>query len=159
MKIIKYVTIVILVMFASFMIAEEHSGNGNICTDDSGNAVNGFDVVAYFTQNKAVEGNENFATNYEGATFRFSSRKNLEAFKKNPEKFQPQYGGWCAYAIGAKKMKVKSNPESFQIKDGKLYLFYKGKMGDAKQMWNKNESGLLKSADSNWEKLNEMQEH
>ncbi|WP_445737678.1 YHS domain-containing (seleno)protein [Mariniflexile sp.] len=88
-----------------------------------GFAANGYDVVAYF-DNKSVEGNKNFVTKFDGVNYKFSSKKNLNTFAKNPEKFVPQYGGYCAYAIAAKNDKVGINPEAFLVKDGKLYLFY-----------------------------------
>ena len=83
----------------------------------------GYDVVAYFNK-EAIEGDKKFITEYDGAKFKFSSQKNLDTFKASPNKFTPQYGGYCAYAVGAKGDKVGINPETFEIRDDKLYLFY-----------------------------------
>lgn len=88
-----------------------------------GNAVKGYDVVSYF-DNAPVEGKQQFSTVHQGGTYKFSNKKNLVAFKSNPERYLPEYGGFCAYAIATTGKKVDINPKSFQIKDGKLYLFY-----------------------------------
>jgi len=114
---------------------------------------NGYDVVAYF-ENKAIEGDKKFTTKYEDINYKFSSQKNLDLFKKNPEKYIPQYGGYCAYAIGAKKDKVSINPETFEIKDGKLYLFYNSWGTNTLELWQKENPKLLKEkADKNWEQI------
>ena len=88
-----------------------------------GYMANGYDVVSYFN-NEALEGNKKFTSKYDGADYKFSSEKNLTLFTENPEKYVPQYGGYCAYAIAEKADKVSINPKTFQIKDGKLNLFY-----------------------------------
>ena len=87
-------------------------------------AIQGYDPVGYFKQNKAVKGKAALATTYEGVTYYFSSPANKDSFAKNPAGFEPQYGGWCAYAMGSSAEKVEINPETFKIVDGKLYLFY-----------------------------------
>ena len=88
-----------------------------------GAIANGYDVVAYFN-NKATKGNKKISTTFDGVKFLFSTKENLEEFKKTPEKYVPQYGGYCAYAIGKSSEKVAINPKTFEIRDGKLYLFY-----------------------------------
>ena len=91
---------------------------------DDGLAIKGYDPVAYFTSNKAVKGSKDLAVYSQGATYYFSSAANKELFKANPSKYLPEYGGWCAYAMGAKGEKVNIDPETFKIVNGKLYLFY-----------------------------------
>ena len=91
------------------------SAQREINVDKKGFAADGFDVVAYF-ENNAVEGNKKFQTEFEGVKYKFSSQKNLDLFKTNMEKYAPQYGGWCAYAIGAKNEKVEVNPKTFEIR-------------------------------------------
>jgi len=114
---------------------------------------NGYDVVAYFN-NRAVEGTKNFTATYDGAYYKFSSQKNLHIFKQNPEKYVPQFGGYCAYAIAVKSAKVSINPESFKIDDGKLYLFYNAWGNNTLEQWNKeNPKHLLKMALKNWEAI------
>ncbi|HVZ25902.1 MAG TPA: YHS domain-containing (seleno)protein [Sediminibacterium sp.] len=121
--------------------------------DKSGLAIGGYDPVAYFTENKAVKGNKDLAVFYEGALYYFSSQQNKEAFKANPAKYEPQYGGWCAYAMGATGEKVEVDPETFKIRNGKLYLFYHSWTNNTLNKWNKDEPNLLPKADANWTKF------
>lgn len=116
-------------------------------------ALQGYDPVAYFKQKKAVKGKKELAAGYEGVTYYFSSQANKDAFLKNPTGFEPQYGGWCAYAMGANNEKVEINPETFKIVDGKLYLFYNAYFNNTLKSWNKEESDLKKKADANWKKI------
>lgn len=116
-------------------------------------AIQGYDPVAYFTQKKAVKGKSSFATTYEGVTYNFSSQANKDLFLKNPTSYEPQYGGWCAYAMGQNNEKVEINPETFKIIEGKLYLFYNAYFNNTLKSWNKNETSLKKKADANWKKI------
>lgn len=115
-------------------------------------AIDGYDPVAYFKSNKAIKGNKNLAVYHQGVVYRFASAENKEEFKKNPSKYEPQYGGWCAYAMGAKGEKVSIDPETFKILDGKLYLFYNSFFNNTLKSWNKDESNLKTKADANWKK-------
>ena len=115
-------------------------------------AINGYDVVAYFTQGKAVEGKASLAVSYEGVNYHFSSLQNKETFLSQPLKYEPQYGGWCAYAMGATGEKVAVNPETFKILDGKLFLFYNKFFNNTLKSWNKDEKALNAKADGNWTK-------
>jgi YHS domain-containing protein len=118
-----------------------------------GFVANGYDVVAYFNHH-AVEGNKQFSTQFDGVKYKFSSQENLSAFLKNPKKYIPQYGGYCAYAIGTKSEKVSINPETFEIKDGRLYLFYNAWGTNTLELWKKeNETKLQQQADINWERI------
>lgn len=112
--------------------------------------VEGYDPVAYLLDSKALEGKAQFATSYMGATFRFVSRAHLDLFKKEPAKYVPQYGGWCAYALGANNEKVEVDPETFKIKDGKLFLFYNAYFNNTLNTWNKEEKRLYPAAAHNW---------
>jgi YHS domain-containing protein len=116
-------------------------------------AVKGYDPVAYFTQNKAVKGKKEMAVSHQGILYYFSSAENKEAFKANPFKYEPEYGGWCAYAMGNTGEKVSIDPETFKIVNGKLYLFYNRYFTNTLKDWNKNEASLKKNADLNWPKL------
>lgn len=116
-------------------------------------AVQGYDPVAYFKQGKAVKGKKEIAASYEGVVYNFSSAANKEAFLKNPSAFEPQYGGWCAYAMGANGDKVEINPETFRVIDGKLYLFYNAYFNNTLKSWNKDEGALKSKADANWKKF------
>ena len=116
-------------------------------------AIQGYDPVAYFKQSKAVKGKKEITASYEGVTYNFSSQANKETFLKNPAGYEPQYGGWCAYALGANGEKVDINPETFKIVDGKLYLFYNAFFNNTLKSWNKEEPILKKKADTNWKKI------
>jgi YHS domain-containing protein len=117
-------------------------------------AIQGYDPVAYFKQNSAVKGRKEFAVYYMGITYYFSSAANKEEFKKNPAQYEPQYGGWCAYAMGSKGEKVAIDPKTYKITNGKLYLFYNKFFNNTLTDWNKDERGLMSKADANWGKIN-----
>ncbi len=118
-----------------------------------GVALSGYDAVAYLVQNKAVKGSANFVYVYKGGSYYFSSLQNLDAFKKNPSAYEPQYGGWCAYAMGAKGEKVEVDAETFKIIDGKLFLFYNKYFNNTLNSWNKDEKNLQAKANANWIKI------
>ena len=117
---------------------------------EKGLAIQGYDPVAYFTQSKAVKGNKQFVASAEGVTYYFSTAANKELFVKDYKKYEPQYGGWCAYAMGATNDKVEIDPETFKIVGGKLYLFYHSWVNNTLNKWNKDEAGLKSKADINW---------
>jgi hypothetical protein len=90
---------------------------------------------------------------YLGAVYYFSSVTNKETFKASPAKYEPEYGGWCAYAMGKNGEKVSIDPETFKLVNGKLYLFYNKYFTNTLKDWNKNEATLKKNADVNWPKF------
>ncbi len=116
-------------------------------------AVDGYDVVSYFTDSKATKGSDKITSEYKGVTYQFSSDKNRAAFAADPDKYTPTYGGWCASAMGAKAEKVEINPEYFKVKDGRLFLFYKDFFSNALNDWNKHESEWEPAADTNWKRV------
>ena len=109
-------------------------------------AVGGYDAVAYFKQNHPVEGVAQFSTDYKGATWRFSSQENLNAFKANPTAFAPQFGGYCAWAV-SQGYTASGDPQFWKIVNGKLYLNYDG---DVQKKWEKDIPGFISKADKNW---------
>ena len=115
--------------------------------------IKGYDPVAYFTEHKAIKGNKGLSVFYKGVIYNFSSVANKELFKAGPSKYEPEYGGWCAYAMGKNGEKISVDPETFKITDGKLYLFYNKYFTNTLKDWNKNEATLKKNADVNWPKL------
>ena len=115
-------------------------------------ALNGYDAVAYLNQSKAVKGSRNNSLTHEGITYYFSSVANKEEFRKNPAKFEPAYGGWCAYAMGSNGEKVSVDPKTFKIVNGRLNLFYNKFFNNTLEDWNKDETNLKKKADINWQK-------
>jgi YHS domain-containing protein len=120
---------------------------------EKGVAIQGYDVVAYFKQGKALKGKKDFVAIYSGLVYQFSSLANKELFVKNAAYYEPQYGGWCAYAMGDSGEKVEINPETFKVIDGKLYLFYNAYFMNTLKSWNKEEAILKSKADANWAKF------
>ncbi|OYU79224.1 MAG: YHS domain protein [Flavobacterium sp. BFFFF1] len=116
-------------------------------------AIQGYDPVSYFKQGKALKGKKDLAVAHDGITYYFSSASNKDLFLKNPAGYEPQYGGWCAYAMGANAEKVEIDPETFKILDGKLYLFYNAYFNNTLKSWNKDEKKLKPAADNNWKKF------
>lgn len=120
---------------------------------DKNVALQGYDPVAYFKQNKAVKGKKEINATVEGVIYYFSTAANKDLFLKNPGSYEPQYGGWCAYAMGASGEKVEVDPETFKIKNEKLYLFYNSYFNNTLPKWNKDETNLQTKADKNWANL------
>ncbi|MFT3678894.1 MAG: YHS domain-containing (seleno)protein [Ferruginibacter sp.] len=145
-------TLTICILASASLLAQEPLRKKHFNLEN-GLAIQGYDPVAYFTKNKAVKGKKEFSTYYQGSTYYFSSAENKEAFKNNPSKYEPEYGGWCAYAMGAKGEKVAIDPETFKITNGKLYLFYNKFFNNTLKDWNKDENNLHTKADANWSKL------
>lgn len=114
-------------------------------------ALEGYDPVSYF-DGKPAEGKEQLKLSHEGVVYQFSSQANLNKFKAKPSQYEPQFGGWCAYAMGETGEKVKVDPETYKILNGKLYLFYNFWGNNTLEDWNKNEKKLLESGDKNWKK-------
>ncbi len=115
-------------------------------------AIESYDPVSYF-EGKPTEGESKWSYEYKGVSYLFSSRVNLTKFKNSPDKYEPAYGGWCAYAMGESGEKVKIDPETFKIIDGKLYMFYNFWGNNTLNTWNKNEKTLKTKADKNWKKF------
>ncbi len=119
----------------------------------SGFVADGYDVVEYFNE-RPQEGKDQYHFDYKGAKYRFSSKITLDQFKAEPEKYVPQYGGWCAYAMADKGEKVKIDPDTYEIRDGKLYLFYNAFFNNTLKSWlNEGPEQLRIKADENWEKI------
>ncbi len=120
---------------------------------DDGVAIKGYDPVAYFTQGKAVKGKKDFSWSFQGVTYHFANGADEQLFQANPEKYEPKYGGWCAYAMGHDGSKVEVDPETFKIISGKLFLFYNKFFNNTLKTWNQDESKLHAQADANWQKI------
>ncbi len=113
----------------------------------------GYDVTEYFN-NKAIKGDSKYITTHDGVKYKFVSKQNLEKFKKQPEKYVPQYGGYCAYAVAVNSEKVDINPKTFEVRDGKLYLFYNSWGINTLDKWiEENAQELQAKADTNWQKI------
>ncbi|MEZ5856428.1 MAG: YHS domain-containing (seleno)protein [Hyphomicrobiaceae bacterium] len=114
-----------------------------------GVAVGGYDPVAYFTEKRAVKGNPAVAFDYDGAKWFFASEANREAFKAAPEKYAPQYGGYCAWAV-SQGYTAKGDPDAWTVHDGKLYLNYNASV---RRDWSKNIPDNVAKGDANWPKV------
>lgn len=120
---------------------------------ETGLAIEGYDPVAYFHQKKPVKGKKELLVNYEGVIYYFSSANNRAVFLTSPSSYEPEFGGWCAYAMGAKAEKVSIDPETFKIIDNKLYLFYNRFFTNTLKDWNKAEETLKRQAERAWKKI------
>lgn len=121
--------------------------------DPNSLALGGYDVVSYFKGNQPVQGTKAFKSTYQGITYYFSSQENLEDFRQHPEKYLPQYEGYCALGVSYGK-KLSIDPETYKLTDGKLYFFFNGKTSkgsiNSLEVWNRNEAKLLKKAENFW---------
>ena len=114
--------------------------------NEGGIAVDGSDVVAYFTEGRPVAGDEAITHEYMGATWRFSSIENRDLFAASPETYAPQYGGYCAYAV-SQGYTASTTPEAWSVVDGKLYLNYST---GVRRRWERDIPGHIMAADANW---------
>jgi len=113
---------------------------------EDGVAINGYDPVAYFTQEKPVRGSSEFTAAYNGATWQFSSVANRDAFAADPEAYAPQYGGYCAYAV-AKGYTASTSPNAWHVHEGKLYLNFNRAV---RTLWRRDIPGFIAKGDANW---------
>lgn len=140
--------IYLLAVFTLLCTASLFSQNKAVFAVD-GIAVRGYDVVAYVKDNKAVKGTDEFSYSWNGVKWLFSNNEDLQLFKGNPEKYVPQYGGYCAYGV-SENHASPTNPLAFTIVDDKLYLNYSLKV---KEMWLKSQRERIQRADTLWKKL------
>ena len=137
-------------LFLSFQVFAKSEAN----LSKDGVILNGYDAVSYFQGSIPKKGDAKFQVKQGEATYLFSSEDSKQAFLKDPKKYEPQFGGWCAYAVAGKKSKVDVDPKSFLIQDGRLLLFYNGIWGNTHDKWlhdkNKDPKEFLKEADANW---------
>ncbi len=136
--------------FIAIILVSSFLQTGDWYTGKNGIAIEGFDLVSYF-EGKPEIGSKEYSTIYEGATFWFSSQNHLTSFQSNPDKYLPEYGGYCAFAIADYAEKVKIDPKTFKVTDGRLFLFYNFNLTNTLTPWIKNETALIKKADKNWQ--------
>ncbi len=109
-------------------------------------AIRGYDPVAYFKQGKPVKGTKAYHTQWNGATWYFAGKEDLDAFTANPAMYAPQFGGYCAYGT-SQGAKATTQPDAWTIVNGKLYLNYNK---DVQKMWAKDRDALIEKANNNW---------
>lgn len=134
----------LLLCFAGFA----HAQPAEIYSSD-GIAINGYDAVAYFTESKPVRGNKTFVVDWKNVKWLFTSKENADLFKAAPEKYAPQYGGYCAFGC-SRGYKAKTSPDAWTIDNGKLYLNYDTAV---REHWSKDKQNLILKADVNWLKI------
>jgi len=134
----------------SLLLTPQAFALDNINTSFFGDlAIEGYDPVAYFTQNQPVEGNKKYQLQWMGANWRFNSAENMALFKAAPEKYAPQYGGYCAYAV-SQNTTAGIKPELFTLHDGKLYLNYNRSIN---KKWRADRDQYIIDADRYWPQL------
>ena len=109
-------------------------------------AVSGYDPVAYFTEQKPVKGDSRFSTQYAGAEWQFTSAENRDKFVAAPERYAPQYGGYCAWAV-SQGSTASADPQRWKIVDGKLYLNYDA---DVQKKWELDIASNIRKANQSW---------
>lgn len=141
MKKLVIVSMLLLVMVTA-AVAEKRLIN----VDRNGLALKGYDPVAYFTENRPVKGDAKFQSTFNGATYYFASAANKKTFEADPNKYEPQFGGFCAYAA-SQGHTAKIEPDAFEVLNGRLLLQYDRSVRD---LFNKDQQGNLAKADRNW---------
>jgi len=148
----KYFIYLLLLFSLSTFSQTESAKRIKECNIEDGVALQGYDPVSYFS-GKPLKGNKKYTTAYQGINYLFANESNKEIFKKEPAKYEPEYGGWCAYAMGENGEKVNIDPQTYKIKDGKLYVFYNRFFNNTLDKWNKDEKNYKRKADVNWSKI------
>lgn len=131
-----------LISFARPAVASVDPVNKNLF----GTALKGYDAVAYFKEGRPVKGKDEFRHDWMGAKWYFASQANRDEFAKSPEKYAPQFGGYCAWAVGH-GYTASIDPEAWKIVGGKLYLNYSK---DVQKMWEQDVPGWIKKGNENW---------
>ena len=149
----KILSIGVLLLVMLLTVQSAFAGRGPTYVDRKGMAIGGYDPVAYFKQEKAIAGRAEFQYEWNGGLWSFSSADNLASFQQNPEKYAPQYGGYCAYAV-ANNSYARIDPTIFTVDDGKLYLNYNARV---QKRWRKKQSTFINDADEYWPQLLEKQ--
>lgn len=140
-----YLVFLLMSFFSSFTLFAQ---KGEIYSNADG-AIKGYDPVAFFTQNKAVKGEKAITHDWKGATWHFASKENKEAFAANPEKYAPQYGGYCAYGV-CKNSKSPTETDTWAVVNNKLYFNYNQQV---KELWTKNQADFIAKANELWKKV------
>ncbi|MFL0809709.1 MAG: YHS domain-containing protein [Agarilytica sp.] len=136
-----------------FLLLSSTASAEKVYTDFfSDKALSGYDTVAYFIEGKAVKGKKKHTTTYLDVDWYFASEKNKKMFEVEPDKYRPQYGGYCAWAAAANNALAKGDPKYWKIVEDKLYLNYNE---DVQQKWLQDVAGFILKADQNWPGLNE----
>jgi YHS domain-containing protein len=143
----KFFTAAVFALTSLFVVAPAHADQAPVHTAFLSNvAVGGYDPVAYFTDGRPVRGTTEHRITHQGYEYRFASAEHLAAFRANPARYLPQYGGYCAWAV-SNGYTAAGNPQNWRIVDGKLYLNYNDEI---QQRWDRDIPGHIRSANANW---------
>lgn len=145
-KVILFLTVGI---FISLAACAKNDGVKPVNTTAENVAIKGYDTVAFFKDNMPKEGKPEFSSSWNGVTWQFASVENRNEFAKAPEKFAPQFGGYCAWAVSS-GYTADGDPNAFSIVDGKLYLNYNQKV---KEKWEPEKEKRIKDAEKNWKEF------
>ena len=140
---------VLALVMAQFALTPAWADKVPVYQSGSGTAIDGTDPVSYFTDGRPVAGDAGITHKWNGATWRFTSAENRDRFAASPEKYAPQYGGYCAWAV-SQGYTASTDPDAWSIVDGKLYLNYSKSV---QKNWEKDVPGHINSADKNWPKV------
>ena len=139
-------TLVAFIISAALAAVPAAAEKDPVFTSHGNLAIRGYDPVAYFTEGKAVKGDKDFTLGWQGADWRFASAENRDRFSEDPEKYAPQYGGYCAWAV-SRNYTAPTDPDAFTLVDGKLYLNYNKRV---MRQWLEDRDANIESADKNW---------
>jgi len=143
--------VIMMIALPSLTHAQKHEGKYFNNLNANGVIIDGYDPVAFFTDNKPVKGDAKFQYSYEDAIYYFTSQEHLDLFKANPEKYKPQFGGWCAYAVSLGRV-APIDVNTFSIANDRLVIQQNAR---AVAGWNKDAQGNLALADKYWPKVSE----
>lgn len=147
----RYITLLLLLCSITVMAQQENASRRRNFNTENFIALREFDPISYF-QNKPVKGDAKIEYDYKGIVYYFATEANRDEFIKSPAKYEPAYGGWCAYTVATTGERVRVDPKAYKIIDGKLYLFYNFSGDNRLRRWeaDKSPKNLKATADKNW---------
>ena len=146
----RYILLITMALFSITAFAKPPVEIGTF----NNKAIYGYDPIGYWTENKAVKGSDDHVFTWRGAEWHFASEENLNTFKSDPEKYAPQYGGYCAFGLANEKL-VSIDPDAFTIYNDKLYLNYSERVS---KRWLENKDEFIEWADENYPKKVDLPE-
>ncbi len=143
----QFITTGLILLISFFSLAQKPE-----IYSPSGIALNGYDVVSFYTESKTLKGSEAFSFKWKDALWLFSTEQHLDSFKRSPEKYEPAYGGYCAYGT-SRGYKAPTQPDTWVILNSKLYFNYNLKV---KETWDKNRTVFIDSANAKWPQIKKL---
>lgn len=140
---------VLTLVLTQFVLTPAQAEQEPVYQSFFGTAIDGTDPISYFDEGRPIEGDSGITYEWNNATWRFTSVENRDRFAASPEKYAPQYGGYCAWAV-SQGYTASTDPEAWAIVDGKLYLNYSKSV---QKTWEKDVPGHITAADKNWPRV------